>query len=68
MTRSPTETLIAAMEEAEDAKECLVVLTTKDGYILTLGSTDQRVLRIGMLETAKQWIVADMLSDSVKEG
>jgi hypothetical protein len=65
-TRTPTDTLIAAMEEAGSAKECLVIMTTEDGHILTLGSTEQRVLRLGMIETAKQWLIADMVTESAK--
>lgn len=65
--RTPTETLIAAMEEAEKATECVVIMTQSDGHILTLGSTDQRVVRIGLLETAKQWMLADMVAESMKE-
>lgn len=65
--RTATDTLITAMEEAGEAKECLVILTTEDGHILTLGTTDQRVLRLGMLEAAKQWMVADMVAESMKD-
>lgn len=65
MTRTPTDTLIAAMEEAGTAKELLVIMTSEDGHILALGTTDQRVLRLGLLETAKQWLIADMVAESV---
>lgn len=64
--RTPTDTLIAAMEQAGEAKECLIILTTEDGHILTLGSTEQRVLRLGLLEAAKQWMIADMVAESMK--
>ena len=67
MVRTPTDTLIAAMEDAGEAVQCLVILTTTDGHILTLGSTNQRVIRLGMLEAAKQWLVADMMAESLKE-
>ena len=67
MTRSPTDTLIAAMEEAGTARELLVIMTSDDGHILTLGTTDQRVLRLGMIEAAKQWMIADMVAESVSE-
>ena len=67
MKRTPTETLIAAMEEAEAATECLVIMTQSDGSILTLCSSEQRVVKLGLLETAKQWTVADMVSESVRE-
>ena len=66
MERNPTDTLAAAMEEAGEAKQCLVIMTTEDGHILTLGSTDQRVIRLGLLEAAKQWLVADMVASSMQ--
>lgn len=66
MERSPTDTLIAAMEEAAVAKELLVIMATTDGHILTLGTSDQRVLRLGMIETAKQWLIADMVAESAR--
>jgi hypothetical protein len=55
------------MEEAGEAAECLVIMTTADGHILTLGTTDRRVLRLGMIETAKQWIVAEMAAEMVRD-
>jgi hypothetical protein len=67
MVRTPTDTLIAAMGDVGEATQCLVILTTADGHILTLGSTDQRVIRLGMLESAKQWLVADMTAESLRE-
>ena len=66
MERSPTDTLVAAMEEAGSARELLVIMTTEDGHILTLATSDQRVIRMGLIETAKQWIIADMVSDSAR--
>lgn len=67
VTRTVTDTLVAAMEEAGAAKECLVIMTTEDGHILTLGTSDQRVTRIGLIETAKQWILADMFAEAAAE-
>jgi hypothetical protein len=55
------------MEEADDANECLVIMTTQDGHIVTIGSTDARVVRLGLLETAKQWMVADMAAEASRE-
>ena len=66
MERSPTDTLVAAMEEAGSARELLVIMTTEDGHILTLATSDQRVIRMGLIETAKQWIIADMVLDSAR--
>lgn len=67
MSKTPTETLIEAMEQVGEATQCLVILTTEDGHILTLGSSDQRVIRFGLLETAKQWMIADMSAESQRE-
>jgi hypothetical protein len=44
----------------------MVILTTADGHLLTFGSTDQRVIRLGMLEAAKQWLVVDMMAESLE--
>ncbi len=59
--RSPTETIVAAMEEAADAKECLVIMTSVDGAIITLGSTSIISTRLGMLEMAKSLILKDLI-------
>jgi len=67
-TRTCTDTLISAMEEADQAKECLVIMTTEDGHILTLGTSDQRVVRLGLIEAAKQWLIADMVAEAAREG
>jgi hypothetical protein len=65
--RTPTETIVAAMEEAESAKECLVIMTDKDGSIITLGSTSILSTRLGLLEMAKALILSDMIERAVKE-
>lgn len=58
--RTPTDTLIAAMEEAETAEECLVIMTSTDGSIITLGSTDKVSVKLGLLEMAKAICYADV--------
>ena len=60
MTRTPTDTLIAAMEEADTAQECLVVMTNSEGEIIWLCTTDKLSVKIGMLETAKLCLLASM--------
>jgi hypothetical protein len=65
--RTPTDTIIAAMEEAGTAQECLIILTDKDGSIITLGSTSVRSTRLGLLEMAKALILADITSGIIKE-
>jgi len=64
--RTPTETIVAAMEEAETAKECFVIMTDKDGSIITLGSTSVLSTRLGLLEMAKAIILSDMIERAVK--
>ena len=58
--RTPEETLNAALKEVNDAIECLVIMTSEDGSILTLGSTSILSTRLGMLEMAKALIVKDI--------
>ncbi len=62
ISRTPTETLIAAMEEAERAKECFVIMTDSNGEILTLASTSIISTRLGLLEMAKACILSDMIN------
>jgi hypothetical protein len=59
-TRTPTDTLIAAMEEAEKATECLVIMTSNDGEIIWLSSNKSKMVKLGMLELVKQLIVAEI--------
>jgi len=58
--RTPTETIIAAMEEAETATNAIIVMTTKDGDILTLATTSVLSTRLGLLEMAKALIISDL--------
>jgi len=60
--RTPTETIVKAMEEAETAKECLVIMTSADGSIITLGSTSVLSTRLGLLEMAKACILSDIVT------
>ena len=61
-TRTPTETLIAAMEEVNGATECLVIMTNgNDGSILVMGTTSALSTRLGMLEMSKALILKDMI-------
>ena len=72
ITRTPTETLIVAMEEADGTRDCLIIMTHEDGSILTIASSPSRIVRLGLIETAKAWMLADMavesLAESLKEG
>ena len=60
--RTPTETLVKAMEEVGDAVECLVIMTEAGGDIITLGSTSGLSTRLGMLEMAKTLILKDVIT------
>jgi hypothetical protein len=60
--RTPTETLVKAMEEVGDAVECLVIMTEAGGGIITLGSTSVLSTRLGMLEMAKTLILKDVIT------
>lgn len=53
ITRTPTETIVAAMEEAESARECLVIMTSAEGDIITIGSTSVFSTRLGLLKMAE---------------
>ena len=61
--RTPTETIIAAMEEAETASNAIIVMTTKDGDILTLATTSVLSPRLGLLEMAKALIISDLVKN-----
>jgi hypothetical protein len=62
--RTPTETLVKAMEEVGDAVECLVIMTDAGGDILTMASTDVLSTRLGLLEMAKTLTVKDIMAMS----
>lgn len=66
IVRTPTETIVAAMEEAGTAKECLVIMIAEDDAIITLGSTSVISTRLGLLEMAKAIILSDMVERAVK--
>lgn len=62
-TRTPTETLIAAMEEAEKATECLAIMSTDDGEIIWLSTNDSKAMKLGLLEVVRQCIIADIKAE-----
>ena len=61
--RTPTETIIAAMEEAETATNAIIVMTTKEGDTLTLATTSVLSTRLGLLEMAKAIIIRDLVKN-----
>lgn len=60
MTRSVTDTLIDAMEEADGAMQCIVIMLNDKGEIFWSTSTDSLSVRFGMLETMKHYLIAEM--------
>ena len=65
--RTPTETLVKAMEEVGEAIECLVIMTDASGDIITLGSTSVLSTRLGLLEMAKACILTDVMKSTEKD-
>jgi hypothetical protein len=57
---SVTETLIKAMEEAEPAEECLIIMTSREGEIMTLCSSTRLSTKLGMIEMARAIVYADV--------
>lgn len=59
MTRTPTDTLMAAMEEFGRAEplDCMIIWTDQSGDICWSSTTDSRVIRLGMIEMVKTLIV-----------
>lgn len=54
--RTPSETLMAAMEEVETAQDCMIIIVHKDGDIAWYSSTDSIHRKLGMTEFVKQAI------------
>ena len=67
VNRSPTETLVAAMEEVGEANVCLVIMTDTNGDIITLGSTDVLSTRLGLLEMTKSLMLKDIIKRPEKD-
>lgn len=63
MNRSVTDTIAAAMEDADGADECYIVITTSDGDMVTHASTNRMSINIGLLETAKLRLAAQLVKD-----
>lgn len=59
MTRTPTDTLMSAMEEFGCAEplDCMIIWTDQSGDICWSSTTDSRVIRLGMIEMVKTLIV-----------
>lgn len=66
-TRTPTDTLVSAMESfgEDEPKNVIVVFTSKAGDLLWLSSTSTTSEKVGMLETAKFWVLEGAKKDSL---
>lgn len=53
--RTPTETLMKALEEfgVDEPVECVIVFSTQGGDLCTMSSTDTVSTQVGLLELAK---------------
>ena len=50
---TPEQTLLDALNSAEDAECIVIVQMTKDGYVETSWSNGSLAMRLGMLDMAK---------------
>ena len=66
--RTPTDTLLEAMQSfsEDEPKDCIVVYTSQAGDLIMLSSTNSTSHKIGLLETAKFWVLENMKNN--KEG
>ena len=57
--RTPTETLLSAMEEFGqcEPKDCLVIYTNEGGDLVWLCSSDQISTKLGLIEACKYFIL-----------
>lgn len=61
-TRTPTETLMDALEAfgEDEPKEVIVIYTTQAGDLIWHSSISTTSIKVGMLETAKFWVLEAM--------
>ena len=67
--RSPTETLMAALEEfgVDEPENVYVLFTTKDNNFVHMSSTDCYSTRLGLLESAKIHVTQSLLKVAENE-
>jgi hypothetical protein len=60
--RTPTDTLMEAMQSfsEDEPRDCIVIYTTQAGDLAWHSSTDSTSHKIGLLETAKFWVLENM--------
>jgi hypothetical protein len=61
-TRTPTETLMDALESfgEDEPKEVIIIYTTQAGDLIWHSSVSTTSTKVGMLETAKFWVLERM--------
>lgn len=57
--RTASETLVAAMEDfgESEPKDCLIIYTNDVGELCWSASTDSVVVKLGLLEACKQFMI-----------
>lgn len=63
MERSPSDTLMAALEDVEEAQDVLIIFIEKNGDIAWRSTTDSLHRKLGMVELVKQAMVASFVRD-----
>jgi hypothetical protein len=58
-TRTPTDTLMEALEAfgEDEPRDVIVLYTTQTGDLVWHSSTSITSIKVGMLETAKFWVL-----------
>jgi hypothetical protein len=59
-TRTPSETLMSALEECETAEAALILVVHSDGTISWHASTDRLHVKLGMLEFVKSRVLEEI--------
>ena len=61
-SRTPSETLMQALESfgEDEPKEVIIIYTTQAGDLIWHSSTTSHSTKVGMLETAKYWVLEHM--------
>ena len=64
-SRTATEILVGVMEEFGicEPKECLVIYTNADGDLCWSSTSDSQVVKFGLLEACKQFMIARITGD-----
>ena len=58
--RSPSETLMGALEGIDDCQEIMIIKVNSEGSIEWHSTTTVIHKKLGMIEAVKQWIIKGM--------